>query len=64
MKQHSALGATCDFKNAVSVYVMDFESCKEKWIQPNKKLQCERFGHQSSLCVFATMRKDVTAEKK
>lgn len=47
VKQHSALGATCDFKSAVSVCVMDFESCKEKWIQPNKKLQCERLNFKA-----------------
>lgn len=28
MKQRSALGATCNFKSAASVCVMDFESCK------------------------------------
>lgn len=41
MKQHSALGATCNFKSAASICVMDFESCKWKWNRPNKN-SCER----------------------
>lgn len=63
MKQHSALGATCNFKSAASVCVMDFESCKGKWNRPNKNSSVRGRTSKCLVCISNDVQRHHSSEQ-
>lgn len=63
MKQHSALGATCNFKSAASVCVMDFESSKWKWNRANKNSSARGRTSKCLVCISNDVQRHHSSEQ-